>query len=275
MNTPLTSRRFGVEIECFAPMESSAVASAIAEKGIPIRSMSYTHTVMDQWKIVTDGSLSANSEWNGHWYGIEVVSPPMRGEEGFRQLKVVCETLQSLGCKINKTSGLHVHIEIKNLSWAAEVGEAALCYSEYESAVFDQMLPQSRRGNANNYCRSLTSMHLERFLSQKHYTTTSQIASQIGTRYCKVNLQSYTKYGTMEFRHHSGTIEYDKISSWVVILQGVIKVAQTRVARFGHLGRNWDGVSSRSWEDFQNEFRNILPRETLTYIQRRMNRVAD
>ena len=270
MVAPLTNRRFGVEIECFSPVESREVAALLTAEGISVRSVGYTHSGTDQWKITTDGSLRKSEGWTGNWHAIEVVSPPLKDAEGFRQLKIVCDTLVTLGVKVNKTTGLHVHVEIKNLSYAAEVGEAALLYSQFEREIFDRMMPESRRNSNNQYCRSVAGRNCNRFLAGKYYSTTSGIAHKLGDRYCKVNLHAYSKYGTMEFRHHSGTIEYEKISNWVVILQGLIKVAQTRVARFGHVGHPDNESTSRTWEDFQAEFRNILPGESFTYIQKRI-----
>jgi hypothetical protein len=35
------------------------------------------------------------------------------------------------------------------------------------------------------------------------------------SRYRKLNLISLTRYGTVEFRQHSGTVDADKVSNWV------------------------------------------------------------
>lgn len=35
------------------------------------------------------------------------------------------------------------------------------------------------------------------------------------SRYFKLNSQSYWRHGTVEFRQHSGTIEFEKIKNWL------------------------------------------------------------
>lgn len=47
-----------------------------------------------------------------------------------------------------------------------------------------------------------------------------------GNRYKKVNLKSYFRHGTVEFRQHSGTIEYTKISNWVLFLHSLVAYNQ-------------------------------------------------
>jgi hypothetical protein len=37
-----------------------------------------------------------------------------------------------------------------------------------------------------------------------------------------VNVTAYTKHGTCEFRQHSGSIEGDKISNWIIITQAIM-----------------------------------------------------
>ena len=42
-------------------------------------------------------------------------------------------------------------------------------------------------------------------------------------RYYKVNAVAYDRHKTIEFRQHSGTIEYEKISNWVMFLARLVE----------------------------------------------------
>ena len=47
-----------------------------------------------------------------------------------------------------------------------------------------------------------------------HGATKAELATSLD-RYYKVNLQSLSRYGTIEFRQHNGTIDAEKILNWV------------------------------------------------------------
>jgi hypothetical protein len=51
------------------------------------------------------------------------------------------------------------------------------------------------------------------------------------TRYIKLNLQSYVKYGTIEFRQHSGTIEFEKMYNWILLTQQMVEAGKTPVQK--------------------------------------------
>ena len=60
----------------------SQILAAIREAGIEIRNEGYTHRIMNTWKAVSDGSLSAG--------GFELVSPPMKGAKNIeKQIKLI------------------------------------------------------------------------------------------------------------------------------------------------------------------------------------------
>ena len=44
----------------------------------------------------------------------------------------------------------------------------------------------------------------------------NSLSQFMGGRYNAVNLESYRKYGTAEFRQHGGSINADKVCNWVI-----------------------------------------------------------
>lgn len=202
INNELT---FGVEIEILATQELSQelIETALQVEGINATAESYNHRVNDGWKIIRDDSC-----------GWEVVSPILSGESGISEVKKVADILNRIGCKVDKSCGLHVHI-----------GADALGVKKVKSIVrrwlnnehhLDAIQPLSRRENINPYCYSLARTFDTSGLD--HCRKMNTLANCQSTRYAKLNLQAYRRHSTIEFRHHSGTTDSTKITNWIKFL---------------------------------------------------------
>ena len=213
MNLPtLTNRQFGVEIE-FIGVNPQVVADAINNAGIEAAFEGYHHSTRPYWKIVTDASLSQG----GHSAG-EVVSPILKGETGARQLEKVLDAIDTVeGIRVDRSCGVHVHLDVNDLT-VAQIQNTYSRYSDYESQI-DLIMPMSRRGNSSRWCASVKSQ--KSTVIRKTRKSKSQLANTTG-RYYKVNLQSLTRYGTMEFRQHSGTLNFTKVINWVSFLMAFV-----------------------------------------------------
>ena len=213
MNLPtLTNRQFGVEIE-FIGVNPQVVADAINNAGIEAAFEGYHHSTRPYWKIVTDASLSQG----GHSAG-EVVSPILKGETGARQLEKVLDAIDTVdGIRVDRSCGVHVHLDVNDLT-VAQIQNTYSRYSDYESQI-DLIMPMSRRGNSSRWCASVKSQ--KSTVTRKTRKSKSQLANTTG-RYYKVNLQSLTRYGTMEFRQHSGTLNFTKVINWVSFLMAFV-----------------------------------------------------
>jgi len=223
------SLTFGVEIECHRPrgVTMSAVAHAISQAGVPCQFESYNHTTrQSQWKVTTDGSLGYNT-------GCEIVSPVLRGEDGFRQLRKVCDILTSLRCTVNRQCGFHVHVGAGSETIEFFKNLIKL-YASAETAI-DQLVAPSRRASANGFCTSLASRVRPAQLDAAQ--TVDAVALAIGqtpgrssvrdhTRYCKLNLKSFWQHGTVEFRQHQGTVESMKAENWVRLCLRMVLTAR-------------------------------------------------
>jgi len=201
-----TSRKFGIEIE-FVGASRDAAARAITEAGVECVVEHYNHTTRSHWKIVSDSSLSHRSGLTG-----EIVSPILCGDDGVEQLRKVCDALNSIdGCTVNRTCGLHVHLDCRDMT-AAEVATVFERYAEYEAQI-DLIMPRSRRGQAR-WCRSLEDSKG----TMQSRNTKASMAHAMG-RYYKVNMTNIASRGAIEFRQHSGTTDFRKIYNWLCFLQ--------------------------------------------------------
>ncbi len=226
-------RTFGVEIE-FKAVLREEVAARMNEKGVPTYVEHYNHSTRDHWKVITDSSC-----------GYELVSPILKGREGLRQLELACEALNELGAKVNRTCGLHVHHDINDYS-VEDTKNLYATYIKFEK-IIDSFLPNSRRGDNNRFCKSLTSVNYSKteqsvLESLQRTKTMDDIKSLFSTRYLKLNIQSYVKYGTIEFRQHSGTTEYEKIYNWIILTQQMVDNAMVRKVNFKYSDK-WNTMS--------------------------------
>lgn len=188
------ARKFGVEIEC--NLQGGYHGDAASR----LRSM-----IPTGWKVKSDGSLNSTT-------GVEIVGPPLIGEQGLAQLRTVCDALVQVGATVDRRCGLHVHHDVRDIgreglvhfvrSWAAN------------QSLLDWLVSPSRRsGSDPYYCRSWTDSQL-RNLSATRLT--------VGERYKTVNVHSFSKFGTVEIRQHQGTLSFRKIEAWIKIAQAML-----------------------------------------------------
>lgn len=95
-------------------------------------------------------------------------------------------------------------------------------YRMIEDAI-DEIMPNSRKGNNSQWCRTLKTYHFDTCASK------SDVYNEIGTRYTKVNAAAYGRHSTIEFRQHSGTVNYQKVINWVKFLRDLIKFSEKNV----------------------------------------------
>ncbi len=210
-----TERKFGVEVEYASRgVARGTLATLLEQRGVPCRVEGYNHTTRPHWKVTTDVSC-----------GYEVVSPVLQGEDGFRQLKVVLDTMTELGCQVNRNTGVHVHLDASDLE-ALDVANVVKRYQANEQEI-DQWFPRSRRGSANNYCRALDSVVDRRAMEHMELRgeglAARYAAGVVGTRFAKVNTHATMRHGTIEFRQHAGSTDYEKVSNWVLFLQHFVE----------------------------------------------------
>lgn len=208
-------RTFGIEIEFFYGGRSRSEAvertlSSIRRKGIEVVFEGYTHRTTRHWKLVTDSSVN--------YEGLEIVSPVLKGAEGMRELELVLEALNDMDAKVDRSCGIHVHHDVSDYDVKAFKSLYGI-YSRYEGTI-DSMMSPSRRGNNNSFCRGMNFVGLDQLRGAK---TIEDVLGLYRNRYVKLNCASYRRQGTIEFRQHQGSTNYEKIASWLLITQMMVE----------------------------------------------------
>lgn len=193
------ARTFGVEIECIYAGGTYPVQDALNAAG-------YT-----DWRVKYDGSLSSG--------GVEVVSPVLTGEAGIDAIRGVTRVLREMGATVNRTCGLHAHHGIRDLT-VDDVKRAAKVWATNQGLI-DGLVSPSRRDGANTYCARLSSYDLAEINRSASLRDIERGLRNI-SRYKTFNLLSYGRFGTVEIRQHQGTLDAEKIISWVRFGQALL-----------------------------------------------------
>jgi hypothetical protein len=235
-------KRFGIEIEAYN-VNKSLLSKKLIESGINVFSENYNHNTCTYWKIVNDSSIDGSN-------GFELVSPVLEGLGGLEQVKIVCDVLRQCNAYINKSCGLHIHFDASNLTlknWKNIYKN----YGGFENEI-DSLMPQSRRANSNKYCRSLKSI-VNLDLKLEAAKSLAAIANIFNnTRYFKINPISYARHQTIEFRQHSGTIEFEKVQNWVTFLHNLVDYSADNLAT----DFTFDGFSKFNQQEITNYYHN-------------------
>lgn len=232
--------KFGIEIEVLeGNYTREQIAQAIRNKGVEAYEEGYNHLTRAYWKVITDSSC-----------GYEVVSPVLYGLEGLNELQKVCEALNEVGCEVDMRCGLHVHHDIDDLN-LEQIKNIYRIYDKHGEAI-EQILPKSRRLGARGYAKVLD-YRIMSIIEQVQ--TINELRNYLTDRYWTLNFTSYTKYGTIEFRQHSGTTEFEKMANWVLLTHKIIeratsgkKVRKKSQARLEKCNNPKDGYIHRAYD---------------------------
>lgn len=220
------STTYGIELEfvVLATLSKATVARKLSElTGLPVKDSFRGARTPNAWKVVQDASLYAPSGYAG----LEVVSPVLENlNDG--QIDKICRALSQIGATVNRSCGTHVHIGAGRLALGA-MKRLAILYAESED-LLDALLPPSRRGNTNQFCRSVkANMRLQGVLDAQRVADLAQaVLPNHGSepRYTKLNFTAYWRHGTVEFRQHSGTIDPEKIKNWALLCNHLVTTAR-------------------------------------------------
>lgn len=245
MANGLDKYTFGVELEV-VNLDEAGAYHALRLAGVPVAHPD-SCPKKTEWRIHEDCSLSC-----GHLGSAEVVSPVLRGAEGLRQVRKVCNALQKFGATVNKSCGLHVHVGAEGLSFS-QISNIYFRYAQHETTI-DRFVSPERRLNKNRYSRSIRNSadkgqivrHLrdciantrqerdlqtfrtlllavdkastfqQAFNSLPDKSKENFLSSRSRNDRCyKVNLEALDHHGTIEFRHHQGSIDPTVVSNWI------------------------------------------------------------
>ena len=212
---------FGIEIECIG-LSMTAASNALNAANISCVAEGYTHSVMRTWKVVPDGSLNSRSG------SCEVVSPVLRGNSGLDEIRSVMAVLRTAGARINQSCGMHIHIGVDSLT-REQQAEVIRRHQVWQPA-FDALLTENRRTSTRWAKRRNVQQaeHLAR--NWEDGSNERAMLSRNSDRYHSLNVNSFHKYGTFEFRAHHGSLNGKNATAWIALHLAFIAKCASDVA---------------------------------------------
>lgn len=216
--------KFGIELECYG-VQRDSVVGALRNAGLNAVSATYAGRSYDVWQVKYDGSIRGDD-------GFELVSPVLEGEAGINEARRAVEVLRLLGAKVNDSCGFHVHHDARG--WGIRQFRNLFKRFVKHEAALDSIMEKNRRGNINQYIKSLVrncdatdvSVQQHAFDRIDECRTVQALSRLFGEcRYFKLNLQCFFRTGTVEFRHHHGTVNADVVERYIRLTAGMVQQA--------------------------------------------------
>ena len=151
----------------------------------------------------------------------EIVSPVLKGADGLRQLKAVCDWLNGAGAKVNRSTGFHVHV---GFCRADKRGLRRLVslVANFEKALYAATGTRSRE--QGHFCQGIQEDHS--FVTAFRATRVAR-PGLCSNRYHALNLTNLLGHGkpTVEFRVFAGTTNAVKATGYVRLCLGIVEKA--------------------------------------------------
>lgn len=201
-----------------------------------------------------NSKLSLDCVDDGSIDGKEYVTGVLYGNKGVHMLEKICNEL-SEQCYVDKTCGIHVHIGGANFNRRFSMLSVMLGQMIQDEAF--ECMPVSRR--KNTYCVKIhecfkemrvvskkqhpfTHKHMLRLLNNYVYGTNDDFNKNnckssrhpngryASTRYKWLNLNNcsynHATPNTVEFRLHSGSLDFNKVYNWVVFCMAFVNFVE-------------------------------------------------
>jgi len=296
---------YGMEFECLVPNNvrlEQLLRDVLRPFGHKIYSTNYTdrRQYNNRWKIKRDASVrTANADYRAG-NGYEVITPVLYGHIDRTPVKAVLDAMLQAKCAVNSSCGLHTHLGIPSFFSFVEsehdenatpvpvilknrrmrfddLGETNVhnllqwlvdATQEFE-ACFDMIVPYSRRRSREDYCQSIRQSR-----SASHYRNSIHNLSHTNilistSRRRKWNYSNVRSLGTVEMRQFNGTLDYEKVASWVWLVSRFVHKAFSTKLRAANRTRRFIDLIAFLRADRDGWGRDERTKQFVQYLRRR------
>lgn len=121
--------------------------------------------------------------------------------------------------ELSKRTSTHVHVDIRDLS-VRDIKQFIFVYTLIEPFFFSQVSPERLK---NNYCKPIVGSTFHGLVKELMSLNDSNFVSSLSNnceKYSAFNIRTVSYFGSIEFRHHQGTVDINKLYHWInLILQ--------------------------------------------------------
>jgi len=179
--------------------------------------------------LKSDGSIGSYPD-GYHPHEINIL---VKESEYHEVVRKVTEVLESVSAKVNKTCGMHVHLDMR---------------SRNKEIVFSNLVSSQPQLYAMN--------PLSRESGTYSKPTVGKTFTTNGDRYRGINGKAFNEHQTIEVRLHAGTVDYTKITNWIAVLVSIANKDEEIAA------------SCRTTKSFISKFG--IPTEVANYVEERI-----
>lgn len=158
----------------------------------------------EQWEVKLDGSIDPGNRA----LGTEVTTPPMRSAFDRETAWIVLDRLRERGARPNRSTGLHVHVEAKDLG-AEGVSAVYLLFAEVEEELAAAFRVLEARRSVQATPIGYAAGDLAARIAAGSVPEIPELIRMSGARKRSLNLHSLRAHGTLEFRIFSGSTGRD------------------------------------------------------------------
>lgn len=170
------------------------------------------------WRIEEDGSLRPSPDCCEF-----VLDKPLSFEKAKEAVREINTIHKEQGAKLKWSfrCSTHVHYNVQ------EFDVRELFRSIYLYYLFENMLVNwsGKERVGNRFCLRLTDSHY--IINNINHLFSHNLALEANaTRYSALNLASIQKYGSVEFRSLEGTLDHERISKWLGMLDSLMQAGK-------------------------------------------------
>ncbi len=194
-------RRFGIELEflesnldrnILADIVKQALQREHSDHRVEVRGWEHTRNNDKIWVMKTDSTC-----------GYEVCTPPLRGPNELKLFGKIVEALNNDDrSQFNERCGFHIHVDISDFS-QPQFYTLLKYWIRIETAVMNSH-PGHRRAN-DSHCISVNKL-IHEFQAGQTYTG-DQLFRALRTQRAALNVQSYERHKTIEWRMGDMTLD--------------------------------------------------------------------
>ncbi len=178
-----------------------------------------------------DGSLSHG--------GQEFIMNPTLGDDVGYKLESICRWAEDADFYPDKSCGIHVHTNALDMG-VSELKGMLIIMRKMENYIY-KMIPPERKNK--RYSRKMADYDVEKLLSVKTpsdlcrfwYNTMSNVIPSTQkyneSRYRGFNLHARFLLGTLEYRYHEGSRDFERIYNWTKFCLGLTEFGKTLMDR--------------------------------------------
>ena len=237
---------YGVELE-YGNITTGAAAAVIASVVGGVAG-SYCqrengHTANGHAVVASDGRrwiCEYDSSISGFEFGTaEIVSPVLKGAADMELLQKIVRALRAAGAQVNHSTGLHVHVGVSSWKVARSTVAhfAAVQDAAYEACQVISARTQWAAKLPAWKVSELTACSTDASLRRAWYGCSQTVANAKaqkyhGSRYRGINLCSFWRQGTVEFRLFNSTTHAGKVRAAVQFALALVAAAHNAVDVF-------------------------------------------